>query len=129
MSSDSEADALLEALLSDAIGVIDAPLDAMARLPQHSRQVPPSPPLCLCRSASLCLCVSLSLISYLWPSIEAGAVVTARLYYRRVEDGVLGDIVPIPGNVVSVDEEGTSTETQIGGWSKDARLTLYIELQ
>ena len=62
-------------------------------------------------------------------TLEAGAVVTARLYYRRVEDGVLGDIVPIPGNVVTVDEEGTSTETQIGGWSKDARLTLYIELK
>jgi hypothetical protein len=62
-------------------------------------------------------------------TLEAGALVTARLYYRRVEDGVLGDIVPIPGNVVTVDEEGTSTETHIGGWSKDARLTLYIDLQ
>ena len=62
-------------------------------------------------------------------TLEAGAIVTARLYYRRVEDGTLGDIVPIPGNVVTVDEEGTSTETQIGSWSKDARLTLYIDLQ
>jgi hypothetical protein len=62
-------------------------------------------------------------------TLEAGAIVTARLYYRSVENGTLGDIVPIPGNVVTVDEEGTSTETQIGGWSKDARLTLYIDLQ
>jgi hypothetical protein len=38
-------------------------------------------------------------------TLEAGAIVTARLYYRRVEDGVLGDIVPIPGNVVTVDDE------------------------
>eukprot|EP01046_Picozoa_sp_COSAG06_P027038 COSAG06_NODE_2363_length_7003_cov_5.261008_4_plen_90_part_00 len=39
---------------------------------------------------------------------------TARLYYRSVEDGTLGDIVPLEGNVVTVDGEGTSSETQIG---------------
>ena len=54
---------------------------------------------------------------------------TARLYYRSVEDGTLGDIVPLEGNVVTVDGEGTSSETQIGGWSNDARLTLYIDLE
>ena len=62
-------------------------------------------------------------------TLDAGAVVTARLYYRSVEDGTLGDIVPLEGNVVTVDGEGTSSETQIGGWSNDARLTLYIDLE
>ena len=62
-------------------------------------------------------------------TLEAGAVVTARLYYRSVEGGTLGDIVPIEGNVVTESSPGVFTETQIGGWSNDARLTLYIDLQ
>ena len=36
--AEGEGDAVLEALLVDAIAVIDAPLAAMSRLPQHARQ-------------------------------------------------------------------------------------------
>ena len=57
--------------------------------------------------------------------LNAGSTITAKLYYRSVEDGTLGDVVPISGNVV----DNGGIETNIGGWSKDARCTLYIDLQ
>ena len=55
---------------------------------------------------------------------EVGYNITVSLYYRSVETGSLGDILPLPANVS--DGEGGTT---YGAWTKDSRCTLYIDLQ
>jgi hypothetical protein len=55
---------------------------------------------------------------------EVGYNITVSLYYRSVETGSLGDILPLPANVS--DGEGGTT---YGAWTHDSRCTLYIDLQ
>jgi hypothetical protein len=57
-------------------------------------------------------------------TLDAGSTITMRMFYRSVEDGTYGDIVPIPAP--DSDGEGGTTP---GAWSNDCRCTLYIELQ
>eukprot|EP01046_Picozoa_sp_COSAG06_P014378 COSAG06_NODE_890_length_11734_cov_37.735367_11_plen_83_part_00 len=54
----------------------------------------------------------------------AGSDITITLYYRSVESGSLGDIVPLLANVS--DGKGGTT---YGAWTNDSRCTLYIDLQ
>ena len=58
-------------------------------------------------------------------TLGVGSTITAKLYHRSVEGGTLGDIVPVGATVL--DEDGNLAST--GPWSKDARCTLYIDLQ
>ena len=44
---------------------------------------------------------------------------------RSVEGGILGDIVPV--GATKLDEDGNLAST--GPWSKDARCTLYLDLE
>ena len=55
---------------------------------------------------------------------EAGDEITVTLYYRSVENGSLGDIVPLVAN--ESDGEGGTT---FGAWTNDSRCTLYIDLE
>eukprot|EP01044_Picomonas_judraskeda_P012402 COSAG03_NODE_1772_length_3544_cov_800.559071_3_plen_63_part_00 len=55
---------------------------------------------------------------------EVGYNIAVSLYYRSVETGSLGDILPLPANVS--DGEGGTT---YGAWTHDSRCTLYIDLQ
>ena len=55
---------------------------------------------------------------------DAGSDITVTLYYRSVESGSLGDIVPLLAN--QSDGEGGTT---YGPWTNDSRCTLYINLE
>ena len=55
---------------------------------------------------------------------EVGYNITVSLYYRSVESGSLGDILPLRAN--ASDGEGG---TIYGAWTHDSRCTLYIDLQ
>ena len=57
-------------------------------------------------------------------TLDAGSTITMRMFYRSVEDGTYGDVVPMPAS--ASDGEGGTTP---GAWSNDCRCTLYIELQ
>ena len=56
--------------------------------------------------------------------LPAGSKITMRMFYRSVENGTYGDIVPMPAS--ASDGEGGTTP---GAWSNDCRCTLYIDLQ
>ena len=56
--------------------------------------------------------------------LPAGSKITVRMFYRSVENGTYGDIVPMPAS--ASDGEGGTTP---GAWSNDCRCTLYIDLQ
>eukprot|EP01050_Picozoa_sp_SAG11_P000626 SAG11_NODE_21_length_25065_cov_3.589081_27_plen_176_part_00 len=56
--------------------------------------------------------------------LPAGSKITVRMFYRSVENGTYGDIVPMPAS--ASDGEGGTTP---GVWSNDCWCTLYIDLQ
>ena len=56
--------------------------------------------------------------------LAAGDTITMRMFYRSVEDGTYGDVVPMPAS--SSDGEGGTIP---GAWTNDCRCTLYIDLQ
>ena len=58
-------------------------------------------------------------------TLPAGSIITARLFYRSVEGGSIGDITELPVRV----PDGEGGETTTAAWANDARLTLYIDLQ
>ena len=55
-------------------------------------------------------------------TLPAGSIITARLFYRSVEDGVFGDITELPVRV----PDGEGGDTTTAAWANDARLALYI---
>ena len=57
-------------------------------------------------------------------TLDAGSTITMRMFYRSVEDGTYGDVIPMPAS--ASDGEGGTTP---GAWSNDCRCTLYIDLQ
>jgi hypothetical protein len=57
--------------------------------------------------------------------MEAGDTITATLYYRSMEGGSIGDIVPVPANVVA----GDGGIESYGAWTNDSRCTLYIDFE
>ena len=57
-------------------------------------------------------------------TLDAGSTITMRMFYRSVEDGTHGDVVPMPAS--ASDGEGGTIP---GAWSNDCRCTLYIDLQ
>ena len=57
-------------------------------------------------------------------TLAAGSTITVRMFYRSVEDGTYGDVVPMLAS--TSDGEGGTTP---GAWSDDCRCTLYIDLQ
>ena len=57
-------------------------------------------------------------------TLGAGSTITVRMFYRSVEDGTYGDVVPMLAS--TSDGEGGTTP---GAWSDDCRCTLYIDLQ
>ena len=57
--------------------------------------------------------------------MEAGDEITATLYFRSMEGGSIGDIVPVPANVVA----GDGGIESYGAWTNDSRCTLYIDFE
>ena len=57
--------------------------------------------------------------------MEAGDEITATLYYRSMEGGSIGDIVPVPANVGA----GDGGIESYGAWTNDGRCTLYIDFE